>query len=228
MAVLHNLDPFDALKIYYQGETDGFPEEDFSENLKARGVILPPLLHRFLREYGFMTVNRQSDAPRFFHPNLMTKRIFRYGEGKELPLLIIGRVEEFEITVIDEKSDDPTVLLMKNTPTQAQVLPSDDTVSELFKVMLCALMMKMDGAIIADEPELAARLLRENGFDLEAIANNPVLHREYSLCFSEEARTFTAAEFKDGELARFFFLRSEGFLKGLKEIRETEQNTISL
>ena len=223
MAVLHNLDPFDAMKIYYQGETDGFPEEDFAENLKTRGIILPTILHRFLREYGFMTVNRQSDAPRFIHPNIMTKRIFRYGEGKELPLLIIGRVDEFEITVIDEVSDDPTVLLMKNTPTQAQVVPSDDTLSELFKVMFCALMMKTTGSIVADEPELAARLLRENGFDLEAITNNPELHREYSICFSEEVRTFTSAEFKDGELEKFFFLRSERFLKGLEEIRSTEQ-----
>lgn len=219
MAVLHNLDPFDAMKIYYQGEADGFPEDDFAENLKTRGIILPTILHRFLREYGFMTVNRQSDAPRFIHPNIMTKRIFRYGEGKELPLLIIGRVDEFEITVIDEVSDDPTVLLMKNTPTQAQVLPSDDTLSELFKVMFCALMMKTTGAIVADEPELAARLLRENGFDLEAITNDPKLHREYSICFSEEVRTFTAAEFSEGELAKFFFLRSERFLKGLGEIR---------
>ena len=227
MAVLHNLDPFDALKIFYQGETDGFPEEDFAENLKTRGIILPPILHRFLREYGFMTVNRQSDAPRFIHPNIMTKRIFRYGEGKELPLLIIGRVEDFEITVIDEKNDDPAVLLMKNTPKQAQVLPSDDTLSELFKVMFVALMMKTNGAIVADEPELATRLLRENGFDLEAITNNPVLHREYSLCFSEDLRTFTAAEFKEGELEKFFFLRSERFLKGLKEIQETEQKAIT-
>ena len=227
MAVLHNLDPFDALKIFYQGETDGFPEEDFEENVKTRGITLPGILKRFLLEYGFMTVNRQSDAPRFIHPNIMTKRIFRYGEGKELPLLIIGRVDDFEITVVDEKKDDPTVLLMKNTPTQAQVLPSDDTLSELFKVMFCALMMKSNGSLVADEPELAARLLRENGFDLDAITNNPALHREYSLCFSEEVRTFTAAEFKDGELAKFFFLRSERFLKGLEEIKAAKRNSVT-
>ena len=227
MAVLHNLDPFDALKIFYQGETDGFPEEDFEENFKTRGITLPGILKRFLLEYGFMTVNRQSDAPRFIHPNIMTKRIFRYGEGKELPLLIIGRVDDFEITVVDENKDDPTVLLMKNTPTQAQVLPSDDTLSELFKVMFCALMMKSNGSLVADEPELAARLLRENGFDLDAITNNPTLHREYSLCFSEEVRTFTAAEFKDGELAKFFFLRSERFLKGLEEIKAAKRNSVT-
>lgn len=219
MAVLHNLDPFDALKIYYQGGTDGFPEEDFAENLKTRDIMLPTVLHRFLREYGFMTVNRQSDAPRFIHPNIMTKRIFRYGEGKELPLLIIGRVDDFEITVTDEESDDPTVLLMKNTPLQAQVVPSDDTLSELFKVMFCTMMMKANGAIIADEPELATRLLRENGFDLDAITNDKSLHREYSIGFSEEVRTFMAAEFSEGEFARFFFLRSERFLRGLGEIR---------
>lgn len=219
MAVLHNLDSFDALKIFYQGETDGFPEEDFSDNEKRRDVVLPSVLRKFLREYGYMTVNRQSDAPRFIHPNIMTKRVFRYGEGKELPLLIVGRVGEFEITVVDEKSDDPTVFLMKNTPEQAQLLPSDDTLSELFKVMLCGLMVKTSGAVIADDPELAVKLLRENGFDIDAITNDPALHREYSLCFSEEMRTLMAAEFTEGELARFFFLRSETFTTSPIDVR---------
>lgn len=213
MAVIHNLDAFDALKIFYRGETDGFPEDDFSENRKTRGIVLPSKLYKFLREYGYMTVNRQSDCPRFIHPNIMTKRVFRYGDNKEMSLLIIGRVGEFEITVTDDSADDPTVFLMKNTPEQAQLLPSDDTLSELFKVMFVGLMMKSSGAVTADEPELAVRLLRENGFDPEAIENDPVLHREYSLSFSEETRTFMAAEFIEGELSRFFFLRSESFLK---------------
>lgn len=212
MAVLHNLDPFDAMKIFYQGETDGFPEEDFDANVKTRDVILPTILHRFLREYGFMTVNRQSDSPRFIHPNIMTKRVFRYGEDKEMSLLIIGRVGEYEITVVDEPSDDPAVFLMKNTPTGAQLMPSDDTLSQLFKVMLCGVVVKSDGAIIADEPELAVRLLRENGFDPELIENSPALHREYSIGFSEEMRTFMIAEFAEGELARFIFLRNESFV----------------
>ena len=218
MSVFHNLDPFDALTIFYQGKKDGFPEEDFSANLKTRGVVLPTILHRFLLEYAYMSVNRQSDCPRFIHPNIMTKRIFRYGEEKELPLLIIGRVGEYEITTADEPADDPTVFLMKNTPEQAQLLPSDDTLSELFKVMFAGLMVKTNGAVIADEPELAARLLREYHFDLDEIQNNPDLHREYSIGFSEQDRTFMAAEFSDGELARFFFLRSESFLKGAKEL----------
>lgn len=218
MAVFHNLNAFDALKIYFQGETDGISEEEFSENLRIRELALPPLLYQFLREYAYMKVNRQSDAPRFFHPNIMTRRVFRYGEGKELPLLIVGRVSDYEITVIDESVNDPTVFLMKNTPEQTQLLPSDDTLSELFKVMLVGLFMKSSGAVIADEPELAARLLRENNFDLDLITNDPKLHREYSISFSEEVRTFAVAEFIEGELSRFFFLRSENFIKGLREI----------
>lgn len=222
MGILHNLDPFKALSIFCHGETDGFPEEDFSVNMKARGIVLPAILHRFLREYGYMPVNRQSDEPRFIHPNIMTKRIFRYGEGKQLPLLIIGRMGDLEITVLDEKSEDPAVMLMKSTKDSAQLLPSDDKLSELFKVMLCGMMIK-EGAIIADDPELAVRLLRENGFDMDKIENDPALHREYSLSFSEETRTFMAAEFSDGELARFFFLRGESFLnEAPKAERATE------
>ncbi len=212
MAVLHNLDPLEALSIFYRGETDGFPEEDFSVNVKTRGIVLPAILHKFLREYGYMPVNRQSDEPRFIHPNIMTKRVFRYGENKQLPLLIIGHMGDFEITVLDEKSENPAVMLMRTTRDGAQLLPSDDKLSELFKVMLCGLMIK-EGATVADDPELAVRLLRENGFDIDRLTNDPVLHREYSLCFSEETRTFMAAEFNEAELARFFFLRSENFLK---------------
>lgn len=214
MAVLHNLDPFDAMKIFYQGETDGFSEEDFSTNRKMRDVVVPPILQRFLREYGYMTVNRQSDSPRFIHPNIMTKQMFRYGEDKEMPLLIIGRVGEFEITIVDEDpTEDPAVFLMKNTQTGAQLMPSDDTLSAIYKVMISALILKSNGAIIADEPELAVRLLRENGFDPELVENDPELHREFSIGFSEEMRTFMVAEFFEGELARFFFLRNESFLK---------------
>lgn len=224
MAVLHNLDPFDAMKIFYQGETDGFPEEDFEANIKTRDVILPPLLRRFLREYGYMTVNRQSDSPRFIHPNIMTKRVFRYGDDKEMPLLIIGRVGEFEITIVDEQTaENPAVFLMKNTPAGAQLMPSDDTLSELFKVMFCGLIAKSRGAVIADEPELAVRLLRENGFDPELIENDPELHREYSIGFSQEMRTFMAAEFSEGELARFFFLRNESFIN-LPEVSDAGEN----
>lgn len=221
MAVLHNLDPFDALRIFYGGKTDGFSEEDFEANVKTRDIILPPNLRHFLREYGYMTVNRQSDAPRFIHPNIMTKRVFRYGEDKEMPLLIIGRVGGYEITIVDEQiADDPAVFLMKTTPTGAQLMPSDDTLSELLKVMLCGLILKSSGAIIADEPELAVRLLRENGFDPELIENNEELHREYSIGFAEETRTFMAAEFSEGELARFFFLRNENFVNLPSETME--------
>ncbi|MDE6732539.1 MAG: hypothetical protein K2J77_06655 [Oscillospiraceae bacterium] len=218
MAVLHNLDPFDAVRIFYGGKTDGFSEEDFEANIKTRDIILPAILRRFLREYGYMTVNRQSDAPRFIHPNIMTKRVFRYGEDKEMPLLIIGRVGEFEITIVDEqKIDDPAVFLMKTTPTGTQLMPSDDTLSELIKVMFCMLVLKSGGAVIADEPELAVRLLRENGFDPELIENNEELHREYSIGFAEELRTFMVAEFSEGELARFFFLRNESFVNSNDE-----------
>ena len=39
MAVLYNVEPFKAMKILYQGETDGFPEEDFTRNEKERNIV---------------------------------------------------------------------------------------------------------------------------------------------------------------------------------------------
>ena len=213
MAVLYNVEPFTAMKILYQGETDGFPEEDFTRNEKERGIVLPQMLKRFLAEYGYMTVNRLSDSVRMLHPNIMTRRIFQYGKDRELPLLIIGRVGAFQVAIPDERTADPEIFLIRQTPEQTRILPSDDTVSEILKVMVCGVLLKSDGAVIAEDPQLAVKLLRENDVDLLKITYDPRLRREYSVCFSEEMRTFTAAEFINGELARFFFLRSEKFKK---------------
>lgn len=212
MAVLYNVEPFAAMKILYRGETDGFSEEDIERNEKERGLLLPQMLKRFLADYGYMTVNRLSDSVRMLHPNIMTKRVFRYGDDRELPLLIIGRVGEFQVAIPDGSAADPEIFLLRQTPQQTQILPSDDTVSELFKVMVCGVLLKTEGAVIADDPQLAVRLLRENDVDLLKITFDPRLRREYSLCFTEELRTFTAAEFIEGELARFFFVRSERFV----------------
>lgn len=212
MAIQYNMDPFAALKIIYQGAVDGFPAEDFMINERERGIILPTVLKRFLSDYGYMTVNRISDSVRWLHPNIMSERVFRYGESGELPLLLIGRLQDFQVAISDTSANDPTIFLLKTAPEETQILPSDDTLTEIFKVQTCSVLMNFEGAITADEPELAARLLRENAVNPELIANNPGLRREYSLNFSEEMRTFAVAEYIEGELSRFFFIRNEKFL----------------
>lgn len=214
MATLYNIDSFTALKIIYQGETDGFPAEDFMVNERERGITLPTVLKRFLLDYGYMTVNRISDSVRWLHPNIMSERVFKYGENSELPLTLIGRLQDFQVAISDSSAEDPTIFLLKIAPNETQILPSDDTLTEIFKVQTCSVLMNFDGAVTADEPELAARLLRENAVNPELIANNPRLRREYSLNFSEEMRTFVVAEYIEGELSRFFFIRNEQFLSG--------------
>ncbi len=212
MAVLYNIDPFSALEIIYQGKTDGFPDEDFERNERERGIIVPQILKNFLKSYGYMTVNRLSDSVRILHPNIMSQRVFRYGDNGELPLMMVGRVGEFQVAIADKAEYDPEIFLLKTTPEQTQILPSDDTISEIFKVMTSGVLLKTENAVIADDPETAVRLLRENGIDLERIEYNRLLRREYSLCFSEKLRTFAVAEFVEGELSRFFFARSENFI----------------
>lgn len=212
MSVQYNMDPFDVLKIIYQGETDGFVDEDFDKNERERGITVPKLLKKFLKTYGYMSVNRLSDSVRILHPNIMSERIFSYGGDRELPLTIIGRLGEFQVAFSDRERDDPEIFLLKTDPSGAQILPSDDTISELFKVMTCGVLLRTSGVVIADDPQLAVKLLRENSVDLDRITCNPKLRREYSICFSEEMRTFVAAEFIEGEYARFFFARSENFL----------------
>lgn len=165
---------FSALKIAYNGKTDGFPEEDFDKNERERGLHVPEMLKYFLKKYGYMSLNRSSDTVRFLHPNIMSERIFNYGKGSAL-LTLIGRVGEYHVAIADKKGRDPEVILIKQTPESVEVLPSDDTVSELVKVMLCSILLKYENTIIADTPELAVKLLHENNVDYERITNNPYL-----------------------------------------------------
>lgn len=211
MSVLYNIDPFTALNIVYHGETDGFSDEDFERNEQERGLFVPQILKNFLKQYGYASVNRLSDSVRILHPNLMSERVFTYGDGRQLYLLIVGRVGEFQVAIANHAEYDPEIFLLKVTPEETQILPSDDTISEIFKVMICGVLIKTKGARIVDEPEDAVRLLRDNGVDLERIEHNPVLRREYSICYSEELRSFVAAEFVEGSLARFFYASSEDF-----------------
>ncbi len=211
MSVLYNIDPFTALNIVYHGETDGFSESDFERNENERGLFVPQILKNFLRQYGYLSVNRLSDSVRILHPNLMSERVFTYGDGRQLYLLIIGRVGEFQVAIANHAEYDPEIFLLKVTPEETQILPSDDTVSEIFKVMICGVLIKTKNARIVDEPEEAVKLLRDNGVDLDLIDHNPMLRREYSICYSEELRSFIAAEFVEGSLARFFYASSENF-----------------
>lgn len=211
MAVLYNMDVFSVLKILYRGKTDGFSEEDFMVNEKQRGIVIPPILKKFLSSYGYMTVNRFSDSVRFVHPNIMSRRSFIYGSDNPLQLVVAGRVGEYE-ACIAEGDVDPQLYLFKLSPDDIQILPSEDRLSEIFKVMTVGLMFRTDGTIIAEDPGIAVKKMKENGFDLDKVMHKPNFHHEYSICFSEERRTFMAVEFADGEYERFIFLGSEKYL----------------
>lgn len=204
------MDPFSVLKIVYGDTTDGFEKEDFEANENERGIILPFLLKDFLSKYAYLPVNRQSSSVRFFHPNLMTVMHFSAENIGELKLLCVGRVGEYQVSVKNEPSEDPRIFLIRlGTQSETQVLPSDDLISELIKVMLCNQLLTMKGAVIAEEPEVAVRLMRENGVDLDQIKCDPKLSREYSFNYSEQTRTFAVAEFVKGEFLRFFFVPIE-------------------
>ena len=126
----------------------------------------------------------------------------------------MGRVGEFEIAIADGMVD-PTICLLRISPEQIQILPSDDTLTEIFKVMTTGLILRTDGTIIAEEPQVAVDMMKENGFDLNRINHNPRLRREYSISFSDVTRTFMTVEFSDGEFERFIFLGNEKYINNL-------------
>lgn len=210
MPVQYNMEPFSVLKIIYGDKEDGFTKEDFEVNETNRGIILPFVLKDFLLKYAYMPVNRQSGSVKFFHPNLMSVMRFSAENIGEMSLLSVGRVGEYQIAVKNEVSEDPRIFLVHfGTQNETQVLPSDDVISELIKVMLCSRILATKGAVTADEPETAVKLLKENNIDIDQIKNDPTLKREYSFSFCEETRTFVIGEFVQGELVRFFFYQLE-------------------
>lgn len=213
LSVLYNLEIFTALKIVYGAKSDGFPKKDFDVNENERGIYLPEILKHFLSKYGYLPVNRMSDSVRFFHPNIIAERFFHYGDDNDLPLIVIGRLGEYHVAIANTPAPDPEIFLILQTPEQVQIMPSDDTISEIIKVMLSGILLKNENAVIAQDPAFAVKLLRENNVDLMRITNNPELRREYVLCFTEETRTFTVAEYIDGEVVRFFFIRDELFTR---------------
>ncbi len=44
MAVLYNLNPLEAMSLFYDGEKRGVWNGDFIKNEKKRGLVLPPML----------------------------------------------------------------------------------------------------------------------------------------------------------------------------------------
>lgn len=69
MALQVDVDPLDALDLFYDGEKLGVPKNAFVQLKQKRGLVLPAKLQVFLRNYGYLDINR--DAYRVLLPEDM-------------------------------------------------------------------------------------------------------------------------------------------------------------
>lgn len=211
MAVLYNLEPFEAMKILCGGKTDGIPEADFEKNKLERGIEVPQNIRIFLEKYAYMAVNRQ-EFIKLIHPNLMTPHTFTDIDGTKLPLVCIGRTGEFKAAVCEGNVPDPAVFLIKAAGGPVEITLSNTTVFELIKSNLFSVFLKMRGSVIADKPEQAVRLLIENDVSPTEIDKAAERSGKYVFCFNEEKQTFVVADYSGGELSRFIFAHDDNFI----------------
>lgn len=211
MAVLYNLEPFEAMNILYGGRTDGIPKADFEKNKAERGIEIPQNIKLFLEKYAFLSVNQQSFV-KLIHPNLMTPYTFTDADGTKLPLVCIGRTGAFKAAVCEGNVPDPAVFLIKAAGGPVEITLSNTTIFELIKGNLFSVFLKMRGNFIADKPEDAVRLLIENDVSPTEIDKAAERSGKYVFCFNEEKQTFVVADYSSGELSRFIFAHDDSFI----------------
>lgn len=111
MTIKINLDPLDALRIFYEDETLGVWNGDFIKNEKQRRLRLPSILHDFLAKYGYLNVNHGNSQ--LWIPDKIDQTQAKV-DGKLQDILIIGKLRGDRLAAILTSEVDqanPTLLL---------------------------------------------------------------------------------------------------------------------
>ena len=105
-----DIDPLEALEIFYKGEKLGAWEGDFIKNEKKRGLKLPKLLKDFLANYGLLSVN--SGMNQLWLPDKIDPDTAKV-DGEMCNVLIIGKFRNNLVAIRADKcsQDNPTLLL---------------------------------------------------------------------------------------------------------------------
>lgn len=105
-----DIDPLEALEIFYKGEKLGAWEGDFIKNEKKRGLKLPKLLKDFLANYGLLSVN--SGMNQLWLPDKIDPDTAKV-DGEMCNVLIIGKFRNNLVAIRTDKcsQDNPTLLL---------------------------------------------------------------------------------------------------------------------
>lgn len=110
------IDPFEALGYFYDGEKLGEFEGDFIKNERKRNLKLPSMLKKFLAEYAFFNVN-DGESILFLSDKIDPDTAKVEGESREI--LIIGKSYQHLVAILkdDYDKDDP-ILLFDELPEE--------------------------------------------------------------------------------------------------------------
>lgn len=204
MAILYNLHPLEAIKLYYGGERHGVWNGDFIKNEKKRGLVVPPPLREFLENYGYLSINTHANGYRLFGPDGMGTVELTAGD-EEIHLLVIGALnapdgetgEECRYWVaIEPEYENYPVAFGEETEEGVMWSPIDATLTEVFMTMFCSQLYTTSDSYAYNEPEMYA-VMKVRGIDSKKIISEIDETHYCSICYDEENGAFIVMTHSD-------------------------------
>jgi len=191
-----DIEPLEALEIFYKGEKLGAWEGDFIKNEKKRGLKLPMLLRKFLANYGLLNVNR--GVSQLWLPDKIDFDTAKV-DGELRDILIIGKFRNNLVAILkDECEEDNPVLLLDDLPEEdgEEVIlvfhKSEFDLKEFLKIMLTESPSIYDNAQVYDGDEAQKVLNELDERVYEKIEQRVHKHAKPSrvICWNEDEKYF--------------------------------------
>ena len=210
MSVLYNLEPLEAMDIFYGGKTNGVSKSELIKFSKESGYDIPPLLCEFLEKYAYLDVNKGQIS--FFRPCDM--RITDVPiEGKYEDILVAGvsggelvglgphvmeALEQLDdkrqIIGVELFSDDLKIVYGHAVNGKFFWTNSlNETLSGLFRIMFLTAFKDMDRYVYAGKA--IDEVLKTHGAEHLGVMPSEGNVQGYSINYDEDRHTFLVAEF---------------------------------
>lgn len=193
MSISYNLEPLEALELFYDGEKNGVWNGDFIKIEKERGLSVPPLLREYLENYAYLEINKAQIV--LFHPDEIREFDLPTEDG-EVHIMAIGRGDSFFIG-IERGTDDLDIAIGEINEEKRSIMwgPSDGiTLGGLLRVMFTSMAFQSCDHFIYSGDEIDA-VLKKHGAARENISPSAGSTQHTSLNFDEENGAFLLAEY---------------------------------
>lgn len=193
MGLLYNLEPLEAMDLYYGGEKNGIWEGEFIKNEKTRGLVFPPILKEFLTAYGYLDINQNKDSFRFFFPDDMNE-ISLQTEIGEVPILIIGVFRDY-VLGIRRDTEDLQAAFGEQTEDGTMWSPVGLNFSGILATMLVSLLFQSGKHTVCDNEDAIDAELAKYDAQRSLLRPGAGCPQHFSLNYISEKNLFLIAEF---------------------------------